>query len=40
MADPKRPGEDEDAREREAERAREELDDVPEPGTDPMNEGP
>lgn len=40
MSDPKLPGEDEKKRDRDAEQAREELDEVPEPGTDPLHEGP
>jgi hypothetical protein len=40
MGDPKQPGEDEKVREQEAEQAREELDEIPAPGTDPLHEGP
>ncbi len=40
MNDPKKPGEDEDQRDQAAERARERLDEAPEPGTDPLHEGP
>lgn len=40
MSDPKKPGEDEKKREKEAEQARDELDEVPSPGTDPLHEGP
>jgi len=40
MSNPKPPGEDEKQREKEAEQAREELDEVPPPGTDPLHEGP
>ncbi len=40
MTDPKRPGEDEDKREQQAEESREELDQIPPPGTDPLHEGP
>jgi hypothetical protein len=40
MNDPKLPGEDEDERDQQAEQAREELDETPPPGTDPLHEGP
>jgi len=40
MNDPKRPGEDEEQREEQAEESREELDRIPPPGTDPLHEGP
>ena len=40
MSDPKLPGEDEKQREQEAEEAREELDEIPPSGTDPLHEGP
>ena len=37
---PTKPGQDEKNRKREAEQAREELDEVPPHGTDPLHEGP
>jgi hypothetical protein len=40
MSDPKLPGEDEEARDEAAEAARDELDEAPPPGTDPLHEGP
>ena len=40
MDDPKKPGEDEKEREEKAKEAREEMDEVPPPGTDPLHEGP
>ena len=40
MQDPKHPGENPEEIEEQAEESREQLDDIPPPGTDPIHEGP